>query len=230
MICICLASRGLVFTQTMQSIFDGMGELSKLGIASKLITSHDLPIPDAQNYVTETALQDPNVQKLFFIEEDMYLFPKDFIALCTSDADISTMQYNDKNGSPHGIIHYNEAGEVLWGGLGATIVKRIVFEKISKPYFQIDTRYRIIKKKLEDGKLITNYEKIEPRKVWNEEKLDWETKTDDYKYGGNDIGFFTRAREVGFKPVVVPGKAHHFDLVALGEKHTNNGAHQIRQV
>jgi hypothetical protein len=217
MVAVAVPSRGLVYSKTMQSVIDGMQALSKVGIASLYVSSHDLPIPDSHNYCVETALQNPAVDKVLFIEEDMFVYPDAFVSLCTSESDMTTLQYNDKNGSPHGIIHYNEAGEVLWSGLGATVVKRPVFEALGVPYFRTDVRYKIVKKKIIDGKAITEYEEQEARSQWG--------------YGGLDVDFFTRARQKGFSVKVLPEyKAHHFALVALGPEADNNGCHIIRQV
>lgn len=217
MVAICTPSRGLIYSKTVESVVNGMRELAKNGIASEYFSSHDLPIPQSHNYCVETALQNPSIDKIFFVEEDMYIFPDAFLALATSDADITTLQYNDKNGSPFGIIHYNEAGEVLWSGLGATVIKRAVFEALGTPYFRTDVRYKIIKKQIIDGKSITQYEELEQRSQWG--------------YGGLDVDFFTRARNKGFKISVLPAfKAHHFALVKLGPETDNNGCHLIRQV
>lgn len=231
-IAVCVPSRGLVFSKTMQSVVRGMQELGKLGVASDLFMTHDLTIPDSHAVCVEQALQNPAVTKLFFIEEDNYLFPDAFVAVATSDYPIVTLQYNDKNGSPHGIIHYNEAGDILWAGLGATCINRTVFEAINRPYFRTDHRYKVIKKRTgEDGRLIVDYEEIEPRQTWNDKENKFEEIRDEYKYGGLDIDFYTRARKAGYKAVALPSyKAHHFQLVKLGEPHTNQGVHEIRQV
>lgn len=231
MIGICLPSRGLIFSRTMQSVIKGMQELSKHGIASDYFPCHDLPIPSSHNFCVEQALQNSLINKIFLIEEDMYIPSDDFLALATSDYDIIMLQYNDKNGSPHGIIHYDHNGEVLWGGLGAVCIKKEVFESIGKPYFRTDHRYRIIKKKTEfDGKLVVEYEEMTPRQVWNEKENKFDEVNDEYKYGGLDIDFYTRARKKGYKIVVLHGKAQHFELVALGQRYTNDGVHEIRTV
>lgn len=231
MIAICVPSRGLIFSRTVQSVINGMAELSKIGVGSAYFTSHDLPIPDAHNYCVETALQNPAIKKIFFVEEDNFIFPDAFVALATSDYDIATLQYNDKNGSPFGIIHYNEAQEIIWCGLGATCIKREVFEKLGKPYFRTDTRYKITKKHLASGKMVVDYEKIEPHQRWDETKNEFVDKNDPYIYGGLDIDFYHRARNNGFKINALQDfRAHHFKLVKLGEPYTNQGVHEIQQV
>jgi hypothetical protein len=231
MIAVCVTSRGLIFAITVQSIIEGMQELNKIGIGTVFVGTRDLPIPESQNYCTETALQNKAVDRLLFIEEDMYVDPEAFVALATADAPIATLQYNDKNGSPHGIIHYNEAGEILWCGIGATMIKREVFEALGVPYFTTENRYKIKKKQLKDGKLITDYELIEPHDIWDEEQKKFVKKSEPYHYGGQDVDFMTRARQAGFKITRLEEfKAHHFKLLSLGAEHTNNGCHTITQV
>lgn len=217
MIAICLPSRGLVYSKTMQSVIEGMQALNQIGIATKYFCSHDLPIPDSHNYCVETALQDPAVDKIFIIEEDMYIFPDAFVALATSEFDIASLQYNDKNGSPFGIVHKNEAGEVIWTGVGAVTIKREVFEKLGVPYFKTHPRYGVKKKQNENGVYVSEFYELEG--------------SDPYAYGGLDINFYTRARVLGYKINILPEyKAHHFALVKLGPEADNNGCHLIRQV
>lgn len=229
MIAICLPSRGLVFSKTMESVVNGIKTLTANGYETSLFMSHDLPIPQSHNHCVELALQWGAHKKLIFIEEDHYLFPDAWLELAKSDFDVTTMQYNDKNGSPHGIIHYNEAGEVLWGGLGSTAIKREVFEKLGHPYFRIDHMYKNTKKHLKDGKMITEYEEMDPKQEWD--GTEFKEKRDEYKYGGLDIDFYTRARNAKFTIGVIENhKSHHFKLVQLGDPHTNNGTHVIEQV
>lgn len=234
MIAICTPSRGLVYSKTVESIFKGMQELNKHGLATRYYTSHDLTIPHGHNFCVEQGLQD-DCTTFIFIEEDMFVFPEGFLALSSTTEPLVTMQYNDKNGSPHGIIHYNESGDVIWGGLGATAIKREVFETLGSPYFRTDTLYKNIRtsKKDVDGKEIhiTEYEPQERHTRYNRETNKVEEIIEEYKYGGLDIDFYTRARKAGYKiHLLKDHKAHHFDLVQLGEKHTNNGLHIIRQV
>lgn len=230
MIATITPSRGLIYSKTVESLFNGTRFLNENGLATKSYFSHDLPIPDCFNYLVGQALQD-GAKVIIIIEEDMYLFPKSYLSLAQSDSDVATMQYNDKNGSPHGIIHYNEAGDILWGGLGATAIKRHVFEKLGEPYFTTENRYKITKKHFKGEQMVTEYEPIEPRKIWDEDQNKFIEKKDHYKYGGQDIDFYTRARHAGFTIGLIKNeKAHHFDLVQLGENHINHGCHIIKQV
>ena len=229
MIAFCIPSRGLIYSRTVQTVIEGIYALQEKGISSIYCCSHDLPIPDCHNQCVEQALAHKEVDTLVFIEEDHYIEPAALVALATNEADITTLQYNDKNGSPHGIIHYNEAGDILWAGLGATAIKRQVFATLGEPYFRTDTLYKVTKKHLKDEKLITEYEPLTRRQEWNGKQFD--DIIDHYQYGGLDVDFYTRARQAGFTVRKLEQyKAHHFELVQLGEKYTNNGVHVIKQV
>lgn len=229
MIAILTPSRGLIFARTMESIVNGMEEIRKAGHEVKFYTTWDLPIPNCFNKLVGQAIKD-GAKRIIFIEEDMYVFPKPFLKLAETEHDILTMQYNDKNGSPHGIVHYNE-DEIIWAGLGATSVNPKIFEELGEPYFRTHVRYRNIKKTKSNGKVITEYEEIEPAKHYNRETNKWETKENPFIYGGQDIDFYTRARRLGYKVTLLEtDKAHHFDLVELGKPHINAGCHVIRQV
>jgi hypothetical protein len=215
----------------MQSAIEGMQALNAVGIATKYFYTHDLPIPTCHNTVVEKALADSTVDKIFFLEEDMYIDPQAFVALATSNEDIAILQYNDRNGSPNGIIHRNETGEIIWTGLGAACIKRKVFEDIGFPYFRIDHRYRNIKHTNKDGVLVTEFEELEPRTIYNEETKKVEEVRDEYTYGGLDVDFYTRCRRLGYKITqLMEYKAHQFVLIKLGETYQNKGTHEIRQV
>ena len=230
-IAICMPSRGLIYSKVIEGVFDGIEVLHQEGYITSLFISNDLPIPDSHNACLKRALE-AGCDRIVFVEEDNYIGPTEFQALATTTADVATLQYNDKNGSPHGIIHYNEANEILWCGLGATSIKRVVFESLEEPYFRTDTRYKITKKRLtEDKRLITEYEEIEPRQVYNPETRKFEEKKDPYIYGGLDVDFFTRARKAGFKITKIPDmKSIHLKVVKMGEAYTNNGVHEITSV
>ena len=230
MVAVCTPSRGLIFSRCVQGIIEGMQALNGVGVATIYCYTHDLPIPDCHNACVEKALSNPAVDRIFFIEEDMYIDPQTFIALATSNEDIVTVNYNDRNGSVNGIIHYNEAREILWSGLGATVIKRGVFEALGAPFFRTDQRYKNFKRQTEQG-LVTDYEPIEPHTQFNEETKQVEEVKEPYKYGGLDVDFFTRARREGYKIALLPNyRAHQFELQSLGESYNNNGLHNIRQV
>lgn len=212
MIAICCPTRGMLFTQTMESIISGIYALKDKGIETRFFTSWDLPIPSGHNQCVEQALAIPEVDRVFFVEEDMYIPSDAFIQLATSDSDMVTLQYNDKNGRPHGIIEFDSTGEVVWCGLGATVIRRKVFDLVGQPYFFTERRWKNLR---QNGK--TTYERV--------------SMPAPYSYGGLDVDFCFRAREKGVRIEWLPQyRAQHFQLTAMGQSYTNNGIHQIRTV
>lgn len=208
MITICTPSRGLIHSRTVESLINGGVALIKAGHNISYSMTHNLSIPNSHNACVLDALSVKS-ELVIFIEEDMGVDPETYVALVESDADITTVQYNDKNGDDQ-IVHYNtDQTEILWCGLGATAIKTAVFEKVGVPYFSTERRYKIVRGELE---------KIEnPGSPWS--------------YGGLDVDFFTRARKLGFKIKVLEGhKAKHYRVDKLGEEHTNNGVHDITEV
>jgi len=215
----------------MQSVIEGMQALNSLGVATKYFASHNLPIPDCHNFVVEAAMADKSVSKIMIVEEDMYADSQTFVAVATADNPITIVNYNDRNGMTHGIMHVNEEGEILWSGLGLIAIKREVFETLGRPYFRTDHRYKNKKRYVANGKSVTDFEAIEPREIYNEETKQIDKVLDPYVYGGLDVDFYTRIRKAGYKPVCLENyRASQFELITLGEKYNNNGVHSIKQV
>lgn len=211
MIAVCCPTRGMLFTRTMECMVSGMKALQAMGIETQFFTTFDLPIPDGHNKCAEDALA-AGAEKLFFVEEDMYIPPDAFVALAISPHEMVTLQYNDKNGRPHGIIEFDTYGQVVWCGLGATCITRHVFDLLDRPIFFTERRWKNIR---ENGR--TRYERV--------------SIPGPYQYGGLDVDFCFRVHEKGIKiEWLKEYKAHHFQLTALGEPYTNRGMHQIRCV
>lgn len=207
-------SRGLIHSRTVQSIFDGIRSVREHEWC--FFTTHDKPIPDAQNDCLERAFT-WGAEVILSIEEDNVIDIPAFQALVRNDYPIAILQYNDRNGSPHGIIHKDGANNILWSGIGALKVKKEVFEAIGKPYFRTEVRYSVKKKPQGDGTVVTQFEEIPHRSP--------------QQYGGLDVDFYTRARNKGYTITQVQGHiAHHMKLVKLGEGFTNNGCHDIQAV
>lgn len=191
MIAILVATRGLVFTETdilidkIVNYFD-----------SQVFRTFDKKIPDAQNYLVEEALK-TEAQYFLFIEEDNVPTFEQVKSMVNYDRDISFVDYGVAGWS---CSARKSDTEILWCGLGATMVKRKVFEKLERPFFRTDKSLRI------------------NDMTWTDIPM---------KYGGHDIWFFTKARESGFKITQVVGEARHLKLEALGTPEINHGLHKI---
>lgn len=195
-IAVVLPTRGLVFTEVEEAI-----EAARLRHEIIVFRSKDLPIPDSHNQLTEEALSN-NFDYIWFIEEDTV--PPKFALdhLLNADADIAFIDYaiNGWACAPKGAN-----GEILWCGLGCTLVKAEVFKKLQKPYFRTDKSLSLNDDTYFQWRDIPN------------------------KYGGQDIWFFSQARQAGYKLVQVPGECKHLKVDAYATPQVNDGRHVISQ-
>ena len=195
---VVLPSRGLIFAEAMQALLDNLQ-----GYEYKIFTSHNLIIPDCQNKLTEKALFGyPDY--ILYVEEDTVMPEGALDDMVMAKADIACVDYGVAGYSC--ITRDKTTHEALWCGLGCTLVKREVFDKLDKPYFRSDKA------------LLIN--------AWPEIK--W-IDTGEQNYGGQDIWFGMHARKKGFKIQKVAGECKHLKLDFIGRKEVNKGLHLISQ-
>jgi hypothetical protein len=132
-IAVCLPSRSLVHSRTMQDILaNALGE-DELGF----YFSHGNPIPDCHNICVEEALKDK--PDWIWLCEDDNQYPQGILKeLMEQDADVAVADYPVR-GSNHSVTKRH--GEIQYAGLGCVLVKPWVFSKLEKPYFRTDTEY-----------------------------------------------------------------------------------------
>ena len=192
MIGVILPTRGLIFTEVENALDKNLESYDH-----KIYRSFTLPIPDCQNFLVEQALKD-NPSYLLFVEEDVVIPDGTLTKMLLKDGDIVALDYGVEG---WGCVTKDSSDKILWCGLGCTLVKREVFDKLDKPYFRSDIELRL---------------------------NDWTwIKSPPDKYGGQDIYFGCKSREAGFKIVQVEGEAKHLKLESLGQPTINNGLHQI---
>lgn len=190
---VVLPTRGLVFTEVIQSI---QKELARF--TYEIFMSHNLPIPDGHNLLTKQALE-AGCDYVLFIEEDVVL-PHDAVWKMIDKGNIVAIDYGVNEWSC--ITKRND--EILWCGLGCTLVKKEVFDKLEYPYFRSDKSL-----------LLNDWPKITWKDAGNQ------------AYGGQDIWFCMQAREKGFKITQADGEARHLKLESLGQVGINSGAHSV---
>ena len=195
MITCVLPTRGMVFTQVIEAF-----EEIKKRWSLRILMSHDLPIPDAHNFLTERALSYANTEYIFYVEEDTVPPTYGIDRMLALDSDIAFIDYGVNGWSCSAIDKITN--EILWCGVGCTLVKRKVFEALEKPWFRTDKTLRL---------------------------NDWKWLDNPAKYGGHDIWFCMQARSKGFKIKRANGECKHLQLNELGKKEWNNGLHNISE-
>ncbi|MCK9370922.1 hypothetical protein M0R04_13510 [Candidatus Dojkabacteria bacterium] len=191
---VVLATRGFVFTEVIQAL---LRELE--GYEYQIHMSHNLPIPDCQNVLVEEALAD-GADYVLFVEEDVVIPEGAIDDMMMEKGDIVAIDYGVNEWSC--ITKYKD--EILWCGLGCTLVKREVFEGMERPYFRSDKAL-----------LLNDWPQIK----W----IDAGAQA----YGGQDIYFCMQARDKGFKIKQVFGEARHLKLEGLGRPEINNGLRPV---
>lgn len=196
---ICIPSRGLIFAESIRAL-----ERERKGYDTKLYISTSLPIPAGHNLVVNDALRDGS-EYILFIEEDVAIPAGAFERLLASQADIACIDYGVSGWS---CITKSQTGEILWCGLGCTLIHRSVFEALKEPFFRADMTLLL------------------PEFRWKQLPAEYVEKRN---YGNLDIWFFSKAREAGFEIKQVEGECRHLELISLGQRGINNGIHIIKE-
>lgn len=192
-----MPTRGTIFTKAEVALEQEMLENNQLPY---ILRTDNIPIPDCRNVLVKNALKtDANY---FLLVDDDVIMPKSGLKqLIEANSDIAFIDYpmhyeGDRWGNMGTATYDNwlpgdpiDGKPIAWAGLGCTLVKREVFEKLEKPWFQ-----NLDKKMTRDDK----------------GKLDLEGT--DIKIGaggGEDVYFFLEARKAGFEIKQVPGTCGH---------------------
>ena len=195
-IAVILPSRGLIYAEVEDAIQKNLS-----GYDYSVYRSWDLVIPDSFNVLVDRALA-MGAEYLLFVEEDTVMPDGAVLNLLTAKSDIACIDYSVNGYSC--VARDKNTNDVLWCGLGCTLVKREVFLMLEKPYFRSDKA------------LLLNY--------WPEVR--W-IDAGAQAYGGQDIYFCITARQRGFKITQVAGECKHLKLESLGRAEINKGLHQI---
>lgn len=196
MIGIILTTRGLLFTEVADAI-----ERERKGHDVKVFYSWDKTIPLAQNALVEEALQDSSIDLLWFIEEDTVPPVGALQKLIDADADIAFIDYGVNGWS---CSAKDKDGNILWCGLGCTLVKRHVLTDMLYPWFRTDKSLRL-------------------------NDMSWIDTNPNKVYGQQDIWFCVNARKSGHQITQVDGECRHLKLVELGQPEVNLGLHIVEQ-
>lgn len=193
---IALPTRGLIFERTLKSLRDNDLSLDNLYIVS------GLSIPQGHNQAVEKALE-TECDYILLLEDDMEFPAGTVTKMIAVGKDIVYADYPIDSGAS---TICTVKGEIYWGGLGCTLVKREVFEKLEKPYFTTDHSWLI-------GKKFTLTKSNNPS-----------------KYGGHDINFGMQVRERGFSLGKISEEVSHLRCNSLHRTQNNAGFFEINSL
>jgi hypothetical protein len=191
-IAVLCTSRGLIFADTIDSLIENLK-----GYNWEFISVSGLPIPEAQNEAVKRALKGSS-DYFFWVEEDVVIPSGSLKEMIEMDKDVVCVDYPVAGGWS---TIKRADGEIKHCGLGCTLMKRKVFEKIPKPWFETDKSLDAKTGRVLDIPM---------------------------KYGGHDIFFGIKLRNYGFKIHQLEGvECGHLRCPDLNRRESNNGTYQI---
>lgn len=203
-IAVILPSRGLIFSKTADELLQNLQ-----GYDYDIFFAHGLPIPDCFEKPLQQALHG-SYSHIWFVEDDMVLPVDTLQTLVDADVPVATMDYPvSKEGQ--GAVFKNKENEVVFSGTGCLLVKREVFDKLTKPYFQTDIRWSAAN--------YGDFIRMTANRVTNP-ALEG--------YGLHDVNFGIKLWQAGI-PIEVIGVIGQRKLINLGKTGSNDGAHMIEE-
>lgn len=200
-------SRGLVHSRTIEAVMANVATVRRF---RGWFLSHDLPIPDCDEKVAELGLA-TGAEALWFVEEDVLPPPGALAAsmrLLAAGYDVAAVDYPVGSATDAWGCSVSAGEEVLWCGLGATLVARHAFERLPRPWFSTD--YQYVKSGSSDWRARPHPQSPEQR------------------WGQQDIYFAMMLRAAGMRIGLVPGMiAAQARIVELGRPGTNHGWHTV---
>jgi hypothetical protein len=206
---IVMASRGTMFSKTMESVFNNIKNFPE-ELDYNLYMAHGRPIPDCFNEPLDKALSE-GCDYIWFVEEDMLLPPDTLHRLWATTESVVTVDYADRRtGIP--LILRDVTNRVVFSGMGCMLVKREVFEKMSPPYLKCMEVWKITE---DNG------------------DVRWEPQPNikSSGYGKQDIYFCWAVRNVGYEIAELKdANIGHMSLMSKAEDIQNNGGDTIKTV
>lgn len=201
---VVVPSRGLMFSETLEELLRELKDFEY-----EIYWSHGKSLPECFNEPTDRILKDDDVFAVLYCEDDMIL-PKGILKkMFARNYPVIALDYPFKNDGDSTMLHAPD-GNAIYSGTGFVLIAKQILEALPKPIFRTDTAW--------DTMIKGNTLVFWPRKL---------TKV---AYGLHDVnlGIILFANNVPIKPMEIT--AGQRKLVKLGEKNTNNGAHQIKEL
>jgi hypothetical protein len=194
----------LIFSETFEEL---LGELE--GMYYEIYWSHEKSLPACFNDPTEQALADLEVFAILLCEDDM-IIPKGILKkMFAKNYPIIALDYPFKADGDSTMLH-DPQGDVYWSGTGFLLVAADILRQMEKPIWRTDTAWDTF-----IGKDVLYF---------------WPRKLNKIAYGLHDVNFGMTLYSAGLPIKTMVKTAGQRKLVRLGEKTTNNGAHEIKKL
>jgi len=201
---VIVPSRGLMFSETLQEL---LRELE--GIPHEIYWAHEKSLPECFNEPTERALADPDVFALLFCEDDMIL-PKGILQEMFDEGyPLVALDYPFQQNGDSTCLH-DPNGYAFWTGTGFLLVARQILENMEKPIWRTNMTFDPF--------------------IDKDTIHFWPRKLDKVYYGLHDLRFGLVLYSAGLPVKPLTRTAGQRKLKALGEPHTNKGAHEIYEL
>lgn len=201
---VVLPSRGLMFSETLEEL---LNELE--GFSYEIFWSHGNSLPKCFNEPTERALADADVYAILFCEDDMIL-PKGILKkMFATKYPVVALDYPFQQDGDSTCLH-DPKGMAFWTGTGFLLCARQVLENMPKPIWRTDRTFDPF--------------------IDKDTIHFWPRALDKVFYGLHDLNFGMVLYSAGMPIYPMTQTAGQRKLVKLGEKLSNNGAHEIREI
>lgn len=201
---VVLPSRGLMFSETFEEL---LGELE--GFNYEIYWSHGKGLPECFNEPTERILKDKNVYAVLYVEDDM-IIPKGILKkMFAVQYPVVALDYPFQQQGDATTLH-DPKGMAFWTGTGFLLVAKSVLKQMEQPIWRTDTTFDPF--------------------IDKDTIHFWPRKLDKIYYGLHDLRFGLLLYSAGMPIYTMEQTAGQRKLVNLGEKGTNNGAHEVLEL
>lgn len=201
---VVLPSRGLLFSETLDELLRELEDFDY-----RIYWSHARSLPDCFEIPTQEALKNPDVYAVLFVEDDM-IIPKGMLKdMFNEKYPVTAMDYPFQQQGDSTCLH-DPHGFAYWTGTGFMLVARQVLENMEKPIWRTDTTFDPF--------------------IDKDTIHFWPRKLDKIYYGLHDLRFGLLLYSAGVPVLPMVKTGGQRKLVKLGDKHTNNGAHEIMEL
>lgn len=201
---VVLPSRGLMFSETLEDL---LRELE--GFNYEIYWAHSKPLPQCFNDPTEEAMKDPSVYAVLFCEDDMIL-PKGILKeMFAQNYPVVALDYPFQQDGDSTVLH-DPQGMAYWTGTGFLLVARQVLDGLDKPIWRTDRTFDPF--------------------IDKDTIHFWPRVLEGTHYGLHDLNFGMVLYSSGVPILPMERTGGQRKLVKLGEKLSNNGAHDIKEI